>query len=218
MIGALLTAKSHLYDTVQRSWYRLLLTTTRPCTWSRYAFDVPLHAYGAGSRQPFPWYFTGALSSGVSSLDDLRLWLRYCTYVRDTDQFGANDYWQHPVAFESLRKGDCEDFSLWAWRSLVEMGVEAEFVAGWMTPRGGAAVGHTWIHMRQGGETLVLDPVVRDAGRMIRPAHEVEHTYTPQVSVDNAYRRYVYGGYYRMLRPRWMAASGREAVSEATPA
>ena len=42
-------------------------------------------------------------------------WLLGCVYARDRDLFRNPDYWQHPCNFEGLRKGDCEDFALWAW-------------------------------------------------------------------------------------------------------
>jgi len=52
-------------------------------------------------------------------------WLADCEYVRDPVH--ERDFWQHPKTFEQLRKGDCEDHALWAWRKLTELGIPAEF-------------------------------------------------------------------------------------------
>src|SRR5690348_3236184 len=46
-----------------------------------------------------------------------------CEYVRDPVH--ERDFWQHPKTFEQLRKGDCEDHALWAWRKLTELGISA---------------------------------------------------------------------------------------------
>jgi hypothetical protein len=44
--------------------------------------------------------------------------------------FGEADFWQHPSTFERLRTGDCEDFAVWAWRKLIELGYDVDLVAG----------------------------------------------------------------------------------------
>ncbi len=194
--------------------YRLLLATTRTHThpWERYACDVPIHAFGAGSHHPFSWYFSGQLATPAASVNELSDWLEGCSYRRDADQFNAADLWQHPTHFERRREGDCEDFSLWTWRKLVEMGCEAEFVAGWVraeaskpgdTQPGDSLVGHTWVQYRDAGQTLVFDPVVRDPGRVVLPLEKVAPTYIPQVSVDQTFQGYVYGGYLTTLHARW---------------
>ena len=92
------------------------MRTTSPASrWRRYAASVPLHAYGLGARRDFSWYFEGRSTVDVASLDDIMAWLLGCVYARDRDLFRNPDYWQHPCNFEGLRKGDCEDFALWAW-------------------------------------------------------------------------------------------------------
>lgn len=202
MIGALRTAHYRLFAPVQRSIYRLLLATTRRDPWDRFAFDVPLHAYGAGSLHPFSWYFSGQLTTTTPTVDDVSDWLQGCTYRRDEEQFRSADHWQHPAHFERRREGDCEDFSLWTWRKLVEMGCEAEFVAGWIRV-GPSMVGHTWVQYREADQTLVLDPVVRDPSQLVRPVEAVGLAYVPQVSVDQRFQGYVYGGYLTALHDRW---------------
>lgn len=203
MIGALRTAPSRLYDSFVRSARRVALATTRPDPWRRYPFAVPLRAYGAGASHPFSWYFNGRLSTPVQSLDEATSWLLDCRYRRDLETRSVRDHWQHPVQFEQAREGDCEDFSLWAWRVLVELGHDAEFVAGWSVQPCGTRLGHAWVQVRQGDSTLLIDPVVRDRCRMVQPLDYAAAAYLPQVSVDRAMQRYVYGGYLTVLRERW---------------
>src|SRR5205085_1473130 len=69
---------------------------------------------------PFAWYFEGQSAVTVGSVDDVCEWLLECEYVHDPELFHEPDFWQHPRTFERLRKGDCEDHALWAWRKLVE--------------------------------------------------------------------------------------------------
>ncbi|MEZ4703087.1 MAG: hypothetical protein R2834_22355 [Rhodothermales bacterium] len=203
MLGAIRTAGSRAYGSLQRSVQRFLLTTIHPDPWMRYRFAVPVHAYGAGSRHPFSWYFSGSLSDSVRSIDDVRQWVLDCDYARDVDQFDAVDYWQHPLLFERKRVGDCEDFSLWTWRRLVELGYDAEFVAGWIQSDDCTRVGHTWVMLRDGDEALLFDPVIREPERVVMPLEALEERYIPHVSVDRALQGFVYGGYYTALSDRW---------------
>jgi len=83
-----------------------------------------------GSRQPFAAYSRARCSVRVRSIDDIVAWLQTCEYVSDFTLFHKQDFWQHPAAFEKLRRGDCEDFALWAWRKLAELGIDAEFCVG----------------------------------------------------------------------------------------
>ena len=97
--------------------------------------------------------------------------------MRDDRQFGVDDVWQHPCEFERLRQGDCEDYALWAWRKLVELGVDAELVSGrWDVTREDAGH-HAWVVYREGGSEFLLESVARtrsamhggNGGRSARP-------------------------------------------------
>lgn len=194
MFGALL-------NPALRPVRRLLLRTVRlDDPWRRYRHPVPLCRYGAGACKDFPWYFEGEGRVEVASLDDVKGWLLGCTYTRDPELFQEADFWQHPVTFEALRRGDCEDFALWAWRQMVCLGYDAEFVAGrWRQPDAEPA-GHAWVHFTENGCRKVFDPVIRDPDRMVRPLPSVRLEYLPEVSVDGRFVRYVYGGYFLQLR------------------
>lgn len=199
--------------------FRRLLLRTLPVQdpWRRYRIAVPAARYGIGAHRDFAWYFQRESSVEVVSVACLREWLLGCEYVRDHDLFQRPDVWQHPSDFERMRKGDCEDFALWTWRKLTELGFEAELVAGhYAHPAphaASSACGHAWVVFHDGKEIYVFDPVIRDPGVMIRPLRESRHEYLPECSVDARFNRYVYGGYVQHLRQRTRAAqSGLPAV------
>lgn len=184
----------------------LLRTVTLDDPWQRFPERVPLHVYGAGARKEFRWYFEGDSSVTVRTLDDVLDWLLDCAYVSDPDLFNERDFWQHPRTLEHLRKGDCEDFSIWAWRKLVELDYDAEFVAGRCSEPQCSLKGHTWVLFQQDETPFLFDPVLRKRRTMIRPLDEVRQEYTPEVSVDHQFKRYAYAGYYRRLRAGRSAA------------
>lgn len=196
--------------TIIRPFSRLLLRTLPARDpWDRIPCPVPLRVYGIGARRDFKWYFEGKSSVDVSSVDEIIQFLSKCTYVRDPDLFVESDYWQHPCTFEQLRRGDCEDFALWAWRKLIELGFEAEFVAGRLLLTQKDVVGHTWVLYRDENNVYLLDPVIRHPARMIRPLGDVQKAYLPEVSVDGTFTRYAYGAYlkHRNLAQRFSSRS-----------
>lgn len=50
-------------------------------------------------------------------------------FVEDAANFGKVDYWQSPEEMLSLKKGDCEDFALFADAALKELGFESHVVS-----------------------------------------------------------------------------------------
>jgi hypothetical protein len=76
--------------------------------------------------------------------------------VSDEEQFGQKDYWQPPEQFEENKKGDCEDFALWTWRQLLQMGYNARFVAG---RSGRYREGHAWVTFEKDGKHFLLEPL-----------------------------------------------------------
>src|SRR5688572_9635425 len=83
----------------------------RESAWERVTMRVPTSAFGPGSQQPFAEYFEGQSSVRVESIDDIVAWLQTCEYATDLELFHERDFWQHPGIFETLRRGDCEDFA-----------------------------------------------------------------------------------------------------------
>jgi hypothetical protein len=113
------------------------------------------------STFPFGAYVSQPLAVKCNSLEDLRVFLRKCRYVTDEKQFGKKDYWMPPQDFERSRKGDCEDFSLYAWRQLLEMGYKTRFVDGRVAD---SPVGHAWVTFQKGGKHFLLEPQDRYIG------------------------------------------------------
>ena len=177
-------------------WLRsAYLTVTRglgaaESPWERLPMAVPPIAFGPGSRCQFPRYFEGESRVPVASIDDIVEWLGTCEYVSDAEQFHEGDVWQEPCAFERRQRGDCEDFALWAWRKLAEIGVEAEFYVGRVLCDGDPAVArpHAWIVFRSDREEVLFEPAARDRQRMIRPLAAVKDAYLPHFAID---RRFV---------------------------
>jgi hypothetical protein len=81
--------------------------------------------------------------------------LETCRGVSDKDQFGKDDYWMPPEDFEKARKGDCDDFAMYAWRQLLEMGYKARFVVGTV---GDSPVKHAWVMFEKDGRHFLLEP------------------------------------------------------------
>ena len=159
-----------------------------------------MQTFGRGSYRPFPWYFEGECQVRVSNLDELCEWLLECEYAHDEALFNDADFWQHPRTFEHLRKGDCEDHALWAWRKLVELGYEAELLSGIWHPHGDEPGGHVWVRFKKDGADFILETVGRNRERMIRPFTEAKVEYIPHAGVDHQFQRFAYFGYMRTFR------------------
>jgi hypothetical protein len=81
--------------------------------------------------------------------------------VSDQEQFGERDYWQPPEQFEESKKGDCEDFALWAWRQLLHLNYPARFALG---SAGRYGAGHAWVTFQRDGKTYLLEPLSSPVG------------------------------------------------------
>jgi hypothetical protein len=172
--------------------------------WERTQMQVPLRNFGSGARHDFTWYFEGESAVGVASIADVRDWLLDCEYTSDRHLFHEEDYWQHPRTFEQLRRGDCEDHALWAWRKLIELGVDADLVTGkslpWHPSDPDSQKGHAWVMFRHEGSVFVLEATAKSSDRMIRPFEEARGEYRPEFGVDRTRVRYVFNGYLMTQR------------------
>jgi hypothetical protein len=164
--------------------------------WERVHIAVPTAAFGPGSRRQFAYYFEGESSVRVTTIDDIVHWLLQCEYATDPDLFDEKDVWQHPSAFERLRRGDCEDFALWAWRKLSEIGVEAEFYVGRVVlDEPDVDRQHAWVVYRAEGTDFLFEPAARSRNMMIRQMVDVMGAYVPHFAVDRRLRTFAFGGY-----------------------
>ena len=152
--------------------------------------DVPTTAFGPGSRWQFSHYFEGESRVAATSVDDIVRWLGTCEYMSDRDQFHEQDLWQQPCAFEQRQRGDCEDFALWTWRKLIEIGIEAEFFVGRIVcgDQPSADRQHAWVVYRVGPEEYLFEPAAGRREQMIRPLTDVRDEYVPHFAVN---RRFV---------------------------
>ena len=169
--------------------------------WKREEKPLPKEAFGSGSQHDWSWYFEGRSTVRVHSVSEIVEWLRGCTYVGDTLLFNELDFWQHPLTFEQLRKGDCEDHALWAWRKLKELHIPAEFVCGRSGPasaKGNQA--HAWIHLQLGEEWYLMETVSDSQHRMTYSMDEIKYNYCPALSIDTNFKTYCYGGYLEFMR------------------
>ena len=148
---------------------------------------VSTTAFGPGSRRDFSDSFEGQSQVPVASIDDIVEWLTGCEYVTDLALFQEQDVWQHPAAFERLRRGDCEDFALWAWRKLAEVGVEAEFYVGRviLTDEPDLDRQHAWVVYRAKGTDFLFEPAARNPQRIIRPLSDARDEYVPHFAVNH---------------------------------
>jgi Bacterial transglutaminase-like cysteine proteinase BTLCP len=164
--------------------------------WDRVAMRVPTTAFGSGSRQQFAHYFDGTSCVPVTSIDDIVTWLLGCEYTTDMDLFNERDRWQHPSAFEQMRRGDCEDFALWAWRKLSEISIDAEFYVGRVCCGGDPDVDrqHAWVVYRFNGTDFLFEPAARSRTLMIRPLVDAMDDYVPHFAVDRRFRTCAFVG------------------------
>jgi hypothetical protein len=168
----------------------------RESPWERLAMPVPPSAFGPGSERPFAQYFEGESSVPVTSIQDIVAWLQSCEYVSDTELFQKRDFWQHPRAFEGLRRGDCEDFALWAWRKLGELGIDADFCVGRVvsTVQPDIDYQHAWVVYRIDGTAFLLEPAARTPARTIRLLADAMGQYVPHFAVNHRFETHAFVG------------------------
>jgi hypothetical protein len=108
-------------------------------------------------RPTFPMgqFLACPLQIKCRDIADIRAFLSTCRYVSDWEQFGQDDYWLPPDRFEKTRAGDCEDYALWTWRQLMDLGYRTRFVCGFSSRYG---IGHAWVTMVIDGEDYLVEP------------------------------------------------------------
>lgn len=168
----------------------------RDSAWEPVTVQVPAGAFGPGSERPFAAYFEGDSAVGVASIDDIVAWLQTCEYVSDVELFQKRDFWQHPRVFESLRRGDCEDFALWAWRKLAELGIEADLCVGRVlsAERPDVAHQHAWVVYRVDDTAFLFEPAARSPSTMIRLLDEAMGDYVPHFAVNHRFETNAFVG------------------------
>ena len=150
---------------------------------------VSTTAFGPGSCRDFSHYFEGESHVPVASIDDIVKWLTSCEYVTDLELFHQRDVWLHPGAFERLRRGDCGDFALWAWRKSAEIGIDAELCVGRVICDDRPEIDrqHAWVVYRVNGTAFLFEPAARTPSRMIRPLAAAMGEYVPHFAVNHRF-------------------------------
>jgi hypothetical protein len=164
--------------------------------WDRVTMDIPEKAFGPGSGQPFADYFRGPSSVPVSSIDEIVAWLQTCEYAADIERFREHDHWQHPGTFEQTKQGDCEDFALWTWRKLAEVGIDAEFYVGRFIceDRPEIARQHAWVVYQVEGTAFLFEPAARTRSEMICPLEDAMARYVPHFAVNHRFETSAFAG------------------------
>ncbi len=158
-----------------------------PDTYERSRTAIPHHLFGPGSDRPFADYFTGSTTTTTSSVEEILDWLATCEFVHDHDRFDTDDHWQHPLEFEANRAGDCEDHALWAWRRLVELGYEAEFVCGHRQRHPSGWDVHAWVTFDADDSSYLLEAVSKQPVMALVPMGEVGLRYIPHYAVNERF-------------------------------
>ena len=138
----------------------------------------PTKRHGSFWVIPMGSFLTQPLQTVCHDLDEIRGFLSTCRYVSDHEQFGVQDHWAAPEHFEKTRRGDCDDFALWAWRQLVDLGYDAHFVVG---RAGRYRGGHAWVTFRLHDKTFLLEPQLAWTGATFPRLETLR--YIPSVSV-----------------------------------
>jgi hypothetical protein len=179
--------------------------------WRSLPLELPMAMYGPGNlAADFRCYLEGPSRVDARSLRGICAWLRRCKYVSDPRLFGRPDYWQFPAGFEELRRGDCEDHALWAWRKLIELGYEAELMVGRQGPADSGCQNsddsgegwHAWVVYSQDGSRFLLEATSKSRSEMIRPLSEASSQYAPHASVDHRLQRHLYAGFIGWLKSK----------------
>jgi hypothetical protein len=115
------------------------------------------------STYPMGRYLSHPLAVKCHDFEELRQFLRECSYISDQEQFNKEDHWMPPEEFEKRQQGDCDDFSLWAWRQLIEMGYSTRLVIG-RSGKYGAA--HAWVTYQDNNKHFLLEPLLSATKKM----------------------------------------------------
>lgn len=142
---------------------------------------------------PMGRYLSQPLSQKFKNIDELRKFLFTCSYVSDEEQFGKRDYWLPPEEFEKCKKGDCEDFALYTWRQLIEMGIKSRFVVG---ESGRYGSGHAWVTMEKDGKAFIFEPLACAFRKLPRLSMV---RYKPEISVDLKDGKISYHSHKRLI-------------------
>lgn len=178
-----------------RRWQFTLSPPRDP--WARVATPIDWPSLMQAAPADWRGYLSGASTAKISGLEELCTWLAACRYVPDRERGDGRDRWMHPLEFEASRTGDCEDYALWAWRKLIELGFAAEFVVGLFEPTGCEfAVNHAWVHVHDGSRLRLLESTAAERERMLLPLDAARAAYLPAASIDHRLESHAFANFF----------------------
>jgi hypothetical protein len=180
--------------------------------WDPFPYHVPHELFSSGSKHDFRWYFQGQSRVQVSSFDEICEWLLACEYRSDLELFMQPDFWQHPLTFEQIRKGDCDDHALWAWRKLVELGFSAELLVGRWLQKDGSWGEHAWVAVTRGSDTVHLQAATKDRASMVLDSTTAHRVLRPHFGVNAGLARRVFDGWLHSVLDDRAAARSHPAT------
>lgn len=109
--------------------FQCLLGSALALVFEQSDLDLIKKKYGTAAQQRFiAWQKLTNEVSGLSDLDKLKrvndFFNQNTAFVEDKVQWQKEDYWATPSEFLARGAGDCEDYSIAKYFSLVEMGVD----------------------------------------------------------------------------------------------
>ncbi|OGL45272.1 MAG: hypothetical protein A2161_10635 [Candidatus Schekmanbacteria bacterium RBG_13_48_7] len=172
--------------------------------WEMFQSKIPLRVFGPGAIHDFSWYFKGISNVKVDKMEDIVEWLSGCTYEDDYHIFREIDNWQHPSLFEKIRKGDCEDHALWAWRKLIELGIESYFVCGYLKNEDiiDYSKRHAWVQFNLRGTEYLMETTEKDKKKAISFLNQAKEKYIPEFAVNPNFQKYIYMGFLKAQQDR----------------
>ena len=116
--------------------------------------------------------------SVMQQLDAVNRNMNKHKYVTDIANWGVMDYWETPREF-SLKDGDCEDFAIAKFKSLIYLGVRNEDMRIVVLQDLNLKVAHAVLAVYVGGKPYILDNQVEQ----VIPAEKIKH-YLPIYSIN----------------------------------
>jgi hypothetical protein len=206
---------SWLGQQARRWWYRHFPPRD---PWHRVEIPVDFRLLARGAPASFLAFFERECPLRLPNLEAVCDWLHACRFDSDRSQFGVSEHWQHPADFEARRCGDCEDHALWAWRKLVGLGLDAEFVMGRCNPAPETRwCNHAWLHVHIGPKLVILETTATRRQAMIVPWDQARHSHLPTASIDHEFRTYAFANYFHVLATFRAMAVPHTSATPLTP-
>jgi predicted transglutaminase-like cysteine proteinase len=156
----------------------ILCTVASPRAWD--ADRMIAAAHKLGPRSLTEARALQSVMSAAQNVDDLaqlsalnQFFNRRIEFRDDSDVWGQNDYWASPLELLARGQGDCEDFAIAKYFSLLALGMpSSKLRMVYVRVRLGGPAGPTRAHMvlafyaSAGAEPLILDNLISD----VRPA------------------------------------------------